>query len=199
VREDQWGEPSRSVDFYDVKHDLETLFGVKASALRFNVKQHPILHPGRSAEIVLEGQHIGWIGELHPRWVQEQELSTAPVLLEVHLDALMAIAMPGVRELSRQPLVQRDLAIWVSTDTPVQALLDTIATTITGDPNLSVVQHVGLFDVWRDPAKSESNEKSLAFRVSLQDNEVTLDDARVDACMSKIREALEVGHQARPR
>ncbi len=199
VREDQWGEPSRSVDFYDVKHDLETLFGVKASALRFNVKQHPTLHPGRSAEIVLEGQHIGWIGELHPRWVQEQELSTAPVLLEVHLDALMAIAMPGVRELSRQPLVQRDLAIWVSTDTPVQALLDTIAITIAADSNLSVVQHVGLFDVWRDPAKSESNEKSVAFRVSLQDNEVTLDDAHVDACMSKIRKALEVGHQARPR
>jgi phenylalanyl-tRNA synthetase beta chain len=107
--------------------------------------------------------------------------------------------MPEVRELSRQPLVQRDLAIWVSTDTPVQVLLDTIATTIAGDPNLSVVQHVGLFDVWKDPAKSESKEKSLAFRVSLQDNEVTLDDARVDACMSTIRAALEMGHQARPR
>ena len=199
VREDQWGEPSRPVDFYDLKHDLETLFGIKVSSLRFNVKNHPILHPGRSAEIEFEGQHIGWIGELHPRWVQEQELSTAPVLLEVHLSALTAIVMPVVRELSRQPLVQRDLAIWVSTDTPLQALLDTIEQTIAGDPTLSVVQHVGLFDVWRDPAKSETNEKSLAFRVSLQDNEVTLDDARVDACMSKIREALEVGHNARSR
>jgi phenylalanyl-tRNA synthetase beta chain len=56
-----------------------------------------------------------------------------------------------------------------------------------------------LFDVWRDPAKFDSKEKSLAFRVSLQDNEVTLDDARVDACMTIIREALEVSHQARPR
>ncbi len=199
VREDQWGASTRAVDYFDVKHDLEILFGVKASSLRFNVKQHPILHPGRSAAIELEGEHIGWIGELHPRWVQEQELPTAPVLLEVRLDALTAVSMPEVRELSRQPLVQRDLAIWVSTDTPVQVLLDTIATTIAADPNLSVVQHVGLFDVWRDPAKSESKEKSLAFRVSLQDNEVTLDDARVDACMSTIRVALEVGHQARPR
>lgn len=199
VREDQWGAPSRAVDFYDVKHDLETLFGIKSSSLRFKVKPHPILHPGRSAEIERDGQHIGWIGELHPRWVQEQELSTAPVLLEVHLDALTAISMPKVRELSRQPLVQRDLAIWVSTDTPVQLLLDTIATTIAVDPNLSVVQNVGLFDVWKDPSKSDSKEKSLAFRVSLQDNEVTLDDARVDACMSTIRVALEIGHQARPR
>jgi len=199
VHEDQWGESTRAVDYYDVKHDLEILFGVKASSLRFIAEKHSILHPGRSAAIELSGQRIGWIGELHPRWVQEQELPTAPVLLEVRLDALTAVAMPAVRELSRQPLVQRDLAIWVSTDTPVQSLLDTIAATVTRDPSLSVVQHVGLFDVWRDPAKSDSNEKSLAFRVSLQDNEVTLDDARVDACMSKIREALEVGHQARPR
>ncbi|MDN4016760.1 phenylalanine--tRNA ligase subunit beta [Zwartia panacis] len=199
VREDQWGEAGRGVDFYDVKHDLELLFGGKASSLRFNVQQHPILHPGRSAAIEFDGKHIGWLGELHPRWVQEQELASAPVLLEVRLDALTAISMPEVRELSRQPLVQRDLAIWVSTDTPVQALLDTIQTTIDRDPSLSVVQNVGLFDVWRDPSKGDSSEKSLAFRVSLQDNEVTLDDARVDACMGKIREALEVGHQARPR
>jgi len=199
IREDQWGESTRAVDYFDVKHDLEILFGAKASSLRFNVKQHPILHPGRSAAIELDGEHIGWIGELHPRWVQEQELSTPPVLLEVRLDALTAVSMPEVRELSRQPLVQRDLAIWVSTDTPVQVLLDTIALTIAGDPNLNVIQHVGLFDVWKDPAKTELKEKSLAFRVSLQDNEVTLDDARVDACMSTIRAALEMGHQARPR
>ena len=199
VREDQWGESGRDVDFYDVKHDLEILFGAKASSLRFNVQSHPILHPGRSAAIELDKQHIGWIGELHPRWVQEQELASAPILLEIRLDALTSVAMPQVRELSRQPLVQRDLAIWVSTDTPVRVLLDTIASTIARDPSLSVVQHVGLFDVWRDPSKNDSNEKSLAFRVSLQDNEVTLDDARVDACMSKIREALEVNHQARPR
>lgn len=199
VHEDQWGENTRAVDYYDVKHDLEVLFGVRAPALRFNVRQHPILHPGRSAAIELDGQHIGWIGELHPRWVQEQELASAPVLLEVKLDALTAVSMPAVRELSRQPLVQRDIAIWVSTDTPVQALLDTIAHAVAGDPVLGVIQHVALFDVWRDPAKTDSKEKSLAFRVSLQDNEVTLDDARVDACMSKIREALEKGHQARSR
>ncbi|MDP4909393.1 MAG: phenylalanine--tRNA ligase subunit beta [Burkholderiaceae bacterium] len=199
AQEDQWGEASRPVDFYDVKHDLEILFGAQAPLLRFNVQSHPILHPGRSASIELKGQHIGWIGELHPRWVQEQELPSAPVLLEVRLDALTAIVMPEVKELSRQPLVQRDLAIWVCTDTPVQALLDTIALTISREPALGVVKDVGLFDVWRDPAKSDSKEKSLAFRVSLQDNEVTLDDARVDACMTMIRAALEVSHQARPR
>jgi phenylalanyl-tRNA synthetase beta chain len=107
--------------------------------------------------------------------------------------------MPLVQELSRQPMVQRDLAIWVSAEQSVQSLLDTIAQTVKSDPALAVVQHVGLFDLWRDPAKVATNEKSLAFRVSLQDTEVTLDDGRVDLCMTKIRTALETNHQARPR
>jgi len=199
VRDDQWGETARPVDFYDVKHDLEFLFGSKAASLKFSAQAHPILHPGRSASVHLNGQPIGWIGELHPRWVQEQELPTAPVLLEIRVDALTAVDLPVVRELSRQPIVQRDLAIWVSTDTPVQALLDTIHKEIAGDPDLAVVQSVNLFDVWRDPSKEGSTEKSLAFRLSLQDNEITLDDARVDVCMAKIRQALEIHHQVRPR
>jgi phenylalanyl-tRNA synthetase beta chain len=87
----------------------------------------------------------------------------------------------------------------VSADKSVQALLDTIHQTIAADPALAVVQHVGLFDLWRDPAKVESNEKSLAFRVSLQDTDSTLDEARVDLCMTKIRAALESAHHARSR
>ena len=199
VGQDQWGQPALQVDFYDLKHNLELLFGNMASQLRFTVKAHPILHPGRSAAIELKGQHIGWLGELHPRWVQEQELQTPPVLLEVRLDALTAVQLPKVQELSRQPIVQRDLAIWVSTDTPVQALLDTIENEIKGDIDLGIVKHVSLFDVWKDPASEASQEKSIAFRLSMQDADVTLDDAKVDACMTKIRQALERKHQARPR
>ncbi len=199
VTEEQWGTPNRAIDFFDVKRDLEVLFSAQAKQLRFIPAQHALLHPGRSARIELGAQVIGWLGELHPRWVQQQELTTAPVLFEVSLESLAALPMPLVQELSRQPMVQRDLAIWVSAEQSVQALLDTIAQTVKSDPALAVVQHVGLFDLWRDPAKVATNEKSLAFRVSLQDTEVTLDDGRVDLCMTKIRTALETSHQARPR
>jgi phenylalanyl-tRNA synthetase beta chain len=199
VTEEQWGTPSRAIDFFDVKRDLEVLFSAQAKQLRFIPAQHALLHPGRSARIELGAQVIGWLGELHPRWVQQQELPTAPVLFEVSLESLAALPMPSVQELSRQPMVQRDLAIWVSAEQSVQSLLDTIAQTVKSDPALAVVQHVGLFDLWRDPAKVATNEKSLAFRVSLQDTEVTLDDGRVDLCMTKIRTALETTHQARPR
>lgn len=197
--EDQWGQKSRAVDFFDVKRDLEVLFSAQAEQLRFVPAQHALLHPGRSARVQLGQAAIGWLGELHPRWVQQQELSSAPVLFEVSLDSLAGLPMPSLQELSRQPMVQRDLAIWVAADKAVQALLDTIHQTIAADPSLAVVQHVGLFDLWRDPAKADSNEKSLAFRLSLQDTESTLDEAQVDLCMSKIRVALEIAHQARPR
>jgi phenylalanyl-tRNA synthetase beta chain len=197
--EDQWGQKSRAVDFFDVKRDLEVLFSAQAEQLRFIPAQHALLHPGRSARIELGEVAIGWLGELHPRWVQQQELASAPVLFEVSLESLAVLPMPSLHELSRQPMVQRDLAIWVSADKAVQALLDTIHQTIASDPSLAVVQHVGLFDLWRDPAKADSKEKSLAFRLSLQDTESTLDEAQVDLCMTKIRAALETAHQARSR
>jgi phenylalanyl-tRNA synthetase beta chain len=197
--EDQWGQKSRAVDFFDVKRDLEVLFSAQAKKLRFVPAQHALLHPGRSARIEFDEATVGWLGELHPLWVQQQELVTAPVLFEVSLESLAVLPMPSLHELSRQPMVQRDLAIWVPADQAVQALLDTIHQTIEADASLAVVQHVGLFDLWRDPAKLDSTEKSLAFRLSLQDTESTLDEAQVDLCMAKIRAALEVTHQARPR
>jgi phenylalanyl-tRNA synthetase beta chain len=196
---DQWGLVSKNVDFFDVKRDVETLLDARLADVRFAPISHPLLHPGRSAEILLDGESIGLIGELHPKWVQEQELGTAPVLFELAYDPLRIVPMPKVKELSKQPTVHRDLAIWVSTDKTVQALLDTIQSTISADSNLNVVQDVQLFDQWRDPSKEATHEKSLAFRITLQDTEVTLDDARVDGCIAKIRQALEIAHQARPR
>jgi phenylalanyl-tRNA synthetase beta chain len=196
---DQWGLATKNVDFFDVKRDVEVLLDGRLADLRFVALAHPLLHPGRSAQILLDGKQIGLIGELHPKWVQEQELGTAPVLFELTYDSLCTIAMPTVKELSKQPVVQRDLAIWVSTDKTVQSLLDTIGRTIAADESLRVVQDVRLFDQWKDPSKQAAEEKSLAFRFSLQDTEVTLDDARVDACVVKIRQALETEHQARAR
>jgi phenylalanyl-tRNA synthetase beta chain len=197
--DDQWALPSRIVDFFDVKHDVESLFASRASELKFVCATHPALHPGQTARIMLNDQPIGWLGTLHPRWVQLQELSSAPVLFEVSLEALKAVPMPAVQELSRQPLVHRDLAIWVNTQTQVGDLLDTIHKTIASHPELAVVRDVRLFDVWRDPSKDAADEKSLAFRFILQDTDVTMDDARVDACMDKIRLAIVSAHHARQR
>src|SRR5690606_17288925 len=157
-------------DFYDVKMDVQALFGARAPQLRFHAAAHPALHPGRSARIELDGQPVGWIGELHPRWAQQADLQHAPVVFELDAQALSQGRLPQVRELSRQPVVVRDLALWVGLSVSAQAMLDTVAATIAADPELSVVQETRLFDVWRDrPHEGRPvTEKSLAFRFWLQ-------------------------------
>lgn len=67
VADEQWGQATRLVDYFDVKADLEQLFAPQT--LRFSKAAHPALHPGRSANIELDGKVIGFIGELHPRWL----------------------------------------------------------------------------------------------------------------------------------
>ncbi|MDQ2138332.1 phenylalanine--tRNA ligase subunit beta [Alcaligenaceae bacterium B3P038] len=201
VVEEQWGVASRQVDFFDVKMDVQALFGARGSQVRFESAQYPALHPGRSARISLDGRAIGWIGEWHPRWTQQAELQHPPIVFELDAEAVMQGALPQVTELSRQPIVVRDLALWVDVSVTAQAVLDTIAQTIARLPELAIVQDVKVFDVWRDKSDSDQAraEKSLAFRFWLQDTEVTLDDARVEASLAHLRDAIIAQHDARQR
>lgn len=195
---EQWAEPVRQVDFFDVKNDIENLFGKKAELLRFVAQPHPALHPGRSAAILLDGKQIGFMGELHPQWVQDNELAHAPVVFEVAVDALSHVGLPEVNNLSRQPLVIRDLAIWAPVDLPVQAILDTLALHQKDLQELDIIREVSLFDVWRD-VKSESGERSLAFRFVLQDPQATLEEVRVEQCMASVLNVLVNAHNVRQR
>ncbi|MFJ3463239.1 phenylalanine--tRNA ligase subunit beta [Achromobacter spanius] len=199
--EEQWGVPTRHVDFFDVKMDVESLFGARGRRLRFEAAAHPALHPGRGARVMLDGKQVGWVGELHPRWAQQADLAHAPVVFELDVDALSEGELPQVRELSRQPVVVRDLALWVDEDVTVQSMLDTVAAAVKADAQLAVVQDARVFDVWRDKAQGSEPvaEKSLAFRFWLQDTEVTLDEARVADCLARIKEALVAAHGARQR
>jgi len=201
--EEQWGTANRAVDFYDVKHDVETLCGATlAPQLRFVADNHPALHPGRSASIHLTDQSgstpVGWLGELHPRWVQQMELAGAPVLFELDVAALSRIALPAPRELSRQPVVVRDLALWVPDTMPLQALRDALSAARNHDTALALIQDVRLFDVWHD-AQSRRAEKSLALRLWLQDAHATLDDARVATCLEQVLALLARACGARLR
>ena len=199
LNEEQWSEKPRMVDFFDVKQDLQSLLPSLSDQVSFVAQAHVLFHPGRCARMDLAGRPIGWLGELHPKWVQQFDLGHAPVMFEVELSALANGQMPMVADISKQPVVMRDLAIWVPADQPVQGLFDTMWSLIGSEPALSVVRQIRLFDVWKDPSASEQAEKSLAFRFWLQDTDQTLEDARVDACMASIKAALAARHHARQR
>ena len=194
---EQWGVKTRAVDFFDVKADIENLFGVRAAGLRFIADTHPALHPGRCARIELDGKDAGWVGELHPQWLQQLDINSAPVLFELDAELLSESPMPEVQRQSRQPVVQRDLAFWVDTTVSYQQITDTLRSTIQNHADLSLVKNFRLFDVWK--ADAQATEQSLAMRFWLQDAEATLDDAKVEHIMQIILDALVQAHQIRQR
>jgi len=175
---EQWGAAARKVDFYDLKADVEALFAPRR--LEFAKADHPALHPGRCASVWLDGKSVGILGELHPRWVQKYELGTAPVVFELELAALLAVPFPEYAEVSRFPAVTRDLALVVPQSQALAPLLDALRAAAP-----AIVRDVALFDVYQGKGLGES-EKSLAFRIVMQDTQRTLEDAEVDAVVASL-------------
>jgi len=194
--DEQWGAPARLVDYFDVKADLEALFAPRQ--LRFAPLNHPGLHPGRSAQVELDGAVIGFIGELHPRWLQKYELPQAPVLFEVDAVALQQRVVPNYSEISKFPGATRDLALVVKQDLAAQALIDTFTAELQVNPAGKIVQAIVLFDEYRGKGLA-SDEKSLAFRFSLQDTQTTLQDDVVDALMTAMTDAAKRNNGATAR
>jgi phenylalanyl-tRNA synthetase beta chain len=196
VAEEQWGQPARNVDYFDIKADLEAQFAPKV--LQFAKAEHPALHPGRSAQVLLNGKVIGIIGELHPRWQQKYELPLAPVVFEVDAIALQKRDIPVYQEISKFPAVTRDIAIVVKQAVAAQQLLDTFIAEQQGNPACAIMQAIVLFDEYRGKGL-ESDEKSLAFRFTLQDTQTTLQDDKVDAAMAAFVAAVDKKHGAKLR
>jgi phenylalanyl-tRNA synthetase beta chain len=176
--DDQWGEPARAVDFFDLKADLEALLAPRVA--RFEPAPHPAFHPGRSARIVLDGSVAGWLGELHPRWQRRYELPQPAVLFEVDAEALQRLEIPRPRVPSRFPPVVRDVALLVDAGLPSQALMDAIEAA-----KPAIVQEVRIFDLYQGKSLPKGR-KSLAFRVVMQHTERTLTDAEADAARDDI-------------
>ena len=195
---EQWGLPVRQTDFFDVKNDIERLCSQRARHLRFEPVSHPALHPGRSANVLLEGQLIGFVGELHPQWVQDNELVHAPVIFELDIAPLQHMQFAQYTEVARQPAVFRDLALWAPATLKLQDLLDTVKNNQQDGQFLDIIKDISLFDVWKDP-KSEQQERSLALRFTLQDPTATLEDTRVDQCMNAVLDLLVQKHGVRKR
>jgi phenylalanyl-tRNA synthetase beta chain len=184
VAPEQWGENTRAVDFFDVKGDLEAL--AAPGRLTTERAEHPLLHPGRSARVLLDGSDIGWVGELHPRILREFELPRAPVAFELRLDALAARPLPAGTPVSRLPIVRRDMAVVVDESVPAEAVLAAL-----GEVKPACAESIQLFDVYRGHGIL-TGKKSLAILVLMRDTERTLTDVEIDATMAHLLEVLVV-------
>ena len=180
--EEQWGIPGRGVDFFDLKDDVEAMVWPRAA--RFEAATHPALHPGRSARVWVDGEALGWIGELHPRWQARFELPQPVVVFELDATLLQAVPVPHPGQPSRFPSVVRDLAVLVDAERPVQALLDALSA-----EKPAIVRSVRLFDLYHGK-NLPAGRKSLAFRIVMQDTEKTLTDAEADSAIAQMIELL---------
>ena len=193
---EHWSDGSRWVDYFDVKGDIESLLTPSRLGYRRVMPDEgllPGLHPGQSAAIDLGGQHIGWIGVLHPGLQQELELAHAPVLAELDWWALATLPALKLEVPSRFPPVLRDLALVVDLQLAAADLLEGIKR-LGG----SQLIDVSLFDEYKGKGLKE-NEKSLAFRLRFQDTEHTLEDSEIQYRIDLVVEGLKTAFDARLR
>ena len=199
---EQWGVPNRKVDFFDVKADLQAVLHPLNIITQAGL-DHPAFHPGRSAIIYHKNakgtlEQIGVMGELHPKWQQEYGFTQAPILFELEWDAMDDIGLPHLKEPSKFQAVERDLAIVLKASIPAQEILDALK-----KASPSLVKEISLFDEFRPTPERLSgmhiDEKSLAFRVVLQDDTQTLQDSFVENAIKQLLDQVLIQFSARLR
>jgi phenylalanyl-tRNA synthetase beta chain len=146
--------------------------------------------------VLLDGEAIGFVGELHPRWRQSWDLPQAPVLFELSLDAVTRRDVPQARGVGRQQPVERDIAVIVQEGVTHAAVQDAIASADTS----GLLRNALLFDVFRpQPARGgqpavtgglSEGEKSLAVRLTLSGDDATLTEAQIETAVQGIVSAL---------
>ena len=182
AKSEHWAGKAESVDFFDLKGDLESVLSLTegANRVRFVAKQFDALHPGQSAAIELDGQEIGFIGAIHPSISQKLGLNGKTFVFEILWNAIAARNVVQAKEISKFPANRRDLALVVADSVPAGELI--AACKQAGGEKL--VQ-VNLFDVYQGVGVAEGY-KSLAISLTVQDNEKTLEDEEINAVISAV-------------
>lgn len=183
----------RPYDFYDIKGLVESLFSlldIKESRYSLEVfdEQGSEFHPGRSAKVVINKVTVGVIGELHPKVLQARNFNkTNVVALELDLDAIFAlkVSMTKMSIISPYPPVSRDLALVVSDEIASQVIVDEIRKV-----DRKIIKEVQVFDLYKGQHVSEAT-KSIALKITYQDESKTLTDNDIKQLEEKIKAVLD--------
>ncbi|MCC1433146.1 phenylalanine--tRNA ligase subunit beta [Staphylococcus aureus] len=181
----QWQDKKETVDFYLAKGVVDRVS--EKLNLEFSYRRADIdgLHPGRTAEILLENKVVGFIGELHPILATDNDLKRTYVF-ELNFDALMAVSVGYInyQPIPRFPGMSRDIALEVDQNIPAADLLSTIHA-----HGGNILKDTLVFDVYQGE-HLEKGKKSIAIRLNYLDTEETLTDERVSKVQAEIEAAL---------
>lgn len=190
-----WSDSGEGYDFFDAKGHVEQLLG--ALKPTFSRGEHPAFHPGRCASVSVAGKPIGFVGELHPKWVQSWGFTKAPVLFELDYKTLVERQVPAFASFSKQQWVERDISVWVPE--PVQHA-DAMRV-IHATPHQNTLKDAVLFDIYRPNAAENGTvkEKSFAIRLFFHQDDGGLVDKDVDTSVLAIADHLsrELGARLR--
>lgn len=183
------------VDFYTIKGVVESLFnrlGIKETykVLETSCKE---LHPKRSAGIYVNDELIGFIGEVHPAYAQKEDLAGTYVC-EVNIQKLfdMELGEEMFKQISKLPAVERDLALVMNKDQNVGEIIEAIYRT-----DKQMIKNVTVFDIYTGEKLGE-DLKSVAFRITLESDEVLTDEI-ITGKVNKIIKMAEFRYQAKLR
>jgi phenylalanyl-tRNA synthetase beta chain len=169
-----WHTDKEMIDLFDAKGVVENLLnrlGLKAS---FNIGDDEILFPGRGANIIVEDDKVGIVGDVHPRVTQAFELSNTICLIEIDLEKLLT-RLSGTKEyqpIPRFPAVTRDIALVIDEQVSYRSVENIIQ-------SFPLVTQITLFDLYRGKQIPEG-KKSFAIRIIYQSPSHTLTDKQVD-------------------
>ncbi|WP_299789093.1 phenylalanine--tRNA ligase subunit beta [uncultured Shewanella sp.] len=185
--DEHWSMESKTVDFFDLKGDLEAIIGLTAADLEFTFRSatHPALHPGQCAEILRNDRVIGIIGAVHPSLEKPFGLNGKTIVFELELDALLHASLPQAQSVSKFPANRRDIAIVVDDNVSAGDVVKMIR-------KVGQNQLVGLnlFDVYQGKGV-EPGKKSLAIALTLQDNTRTLEEKEIAEMVDSVVSALK--------
>ncbi|WP_151791903.1 phenylalanine--tRNA ligase subunit beta [Acinetobacter soli] len=184
-----WHGKVQPMDFFDLKNEVEQILAAGRLNVSYVRSERVWLHPGQSAEILVDGQSIGYLGRLHPSLENELDLGTTWVA-EIDQKAILQSYVSNFTELSRFPSVRRDIALLISDKINVSDIQQLIKQT-GGD----LLDSTWLFDVYTGQGV-EQGKRSLAFALLWQHPSRTLEDAEIKSGMDNIIQVLENTYQA---
>lgn len=182
---ENWVNGRRTADFFDVKGELEGLFSLLGIEIGFVGSRHPALHPGQTAELVRDGERVGWLGTLHPQVQKNLELNGTILMFELSLNSIATGYVPNFKEISKFPEVRRDLAIVIGGDVAF-ADVESVTRKYAGE-RLTALR---AFDVYEGESLGEGN-RSLALSLFWQHPERTLNEDEVHSLFNGVIDALK--------
>ncbi|WP_347018901.1 phenylalanine--tRNA ligase subunit beta [Acinetobacter calcoaceticus] len=186
---ESWHAKPQPMDFFDFKGEVEEILAAGRVSIEYVRSERAWLHPGQSAEILVDGKSIGYLGRLHPSLENELDLSTTWVA-ELDQTAVLQSYVSNFTELSRFPSVRRDIALLISDNINVRDIQQLIEQT-----GGELLDSTWLFDVYTGQGV-EDGKRSLAFALLWQHPSRTLEDAEIKSGMDNIIQVLENTYQA---